>query len=102
MQLLRLALALYLPAVPAWWKAPADWYRGAMCIHAHEAAWNANTGNGFYGGLQFMPATWASVRGPKRPDQVSPREQLYRAWLVWLRDGRSWKEWPTRAYCGLL
>ena len=31
-----------------------------MCIHSHEGAWDANTGNGYYGGLQadmeFMSA----------------------------------------------
>ena len=24
---------------------------GLMCIHSHEGSWNANTGNGYYGGL---------------------------------------------------
>ena len=26
---------------------------GWLCIHAREGAWNANTGNGYYGGLQM-------------------------------------------------
>src|SRR5262245_19797091 len=38
--------------------------RGFLCIHSHEGAWDANTGNGYFGGLQmdhgFMRtyATW--------------------------------------------
>jgi hypothetical protein len=72
-----------------------------------EGAWDADTGNGYFGGLQFTAATWASVGGPSRPDLVTPREQLYRAWLVWKRDGRRWwigdgGEWgTTAAACGL-
>jgi hypothetical protein len=36
---------------------------------------------------------WASV--------FSPREQLYRSYLVWRRDGGSWREWGTARACGL-
>ncbi len=72
-----------------------------MCIHQHEGAFNANTGNGYYGGFQFLLGTWASVGGVTRPDLATPREQLYRAWRVWLRDGHSWREWGTAGMCGL-
>jgi hypothetical protein len=74
---------------------------GALCIHRHEGAWNANTGNGYYGGMQFLLSTWRSVGGRSRPDLVSPAEQLYRAFLVWRRDGGSWREWGTARLCGL-
>ena len=31
-----------------------DWlYHGLLCIHGGEGAWNSNTGNGYYGGLQM-------------------------------------------------
>jgi len=33
-------------------------YSGWMCIHAREGSWNAQTGNGYYGGLQ-MSYGWA-------------------------------------------
>jgi hypothetical protein len=72
-----------------------------MCIHHYEGAWNDNTGNGYFGGLQFLLSTWNSVNGPSRPDLVSPREQLFRAWLVWRRDGNSFREWGTASLCGL-
>lgn len=62
----------------------------ALCIHSREGAWNANTGNGYFGGFQFLLSTWASVGGRIRPDLATPREQLYRAWLVYRRDGSRW------------
>jgi hypothetical protein len=77
------------------------WLAEATCIHEHEGAWNANTGNGYFGGFQFLLGTWASVGGTVRPDLASPQEQLHRARLVWLRDGGSWREWGTAGMCGL-
>ncbi len=87
--------------MPTRWHAPKWWLRQALCIHHFEGAWNANTGNGYWGGMQFLPSTWYSVGGTTPAYLVSPREQLYRAWLVWRRDGGSWAEWGTRRVCGL-
>ena len=86
------------------WRPSASWLAQAQCVHLHEAPWSANTGNGYFGGMQFAPQTWERVGGqvhpaffhpgdPAFPFTVSPREQLHRAWLVWLRDGRSWRSW---------
>jgi len=96
--------------VPAGWHAPKAWLAGALCIHQHEGAWDAigyvNGRPTYGGGFQFMVATWQSAGGTEASvygiAQTSPREQLYRAWLVWRRDGNSWREWgrPARA-CGL-
>lgn len=91
------------------WHAPPWWLREALCIHSHEGALNAFTGNGYAGGWQFLLSTWESVGGPvvvihgvtHWADVASPREQLYRAWLVWKRDGGSWSEWGTAGMCGL-
>ena len=102
-------IAAFAAPVPASWHARAhpDWYRAALCIHRHEGAWNANTGNGYYGGMQFLATTWKSVGGVVRPDFATPREQLYRAWLVYRRDGSHWwigdgGEWGDSARaCGL-
>jgi hypothetical protein len=88
-------------AGPAHWHAPAWWLRQATCIHEREGAWDANTGNGYFGGMQFLLGTWRSVGGRGRPDLASPREQLLRAWLVYRRDGGSWREWGTARACGL-
>ncbi len=87
--------------MPRNWHAQPWWLAEAVCIHGHEGAWNADTGNGYSGGMQFLPSTWASVGGTGRPAQWPPREQLYRAWLVWKRDGGSWSEWGTAGMCGL-
>jgi hypothetical protein len=90
-------------ATPAHWHATDHprWYREALCIHAHEGAWTANTGNGYYGGMQFLASTWASANGRGLASAATPRDQLYRAWIVYLRDGRSWREWGTARACGL-
>ncbi len=56
------------------------------------------------GGWQFLPSTWASVGGSGDVYAIArtpPREQLYRAWLVYLRDGHSFREWGTAGACGL-
>lgn len=97
--------------MPSRWSArrstPAGWYSQALCLHHLEGAWNDSTGNGYEGGLQFLLSTWLSVGGPvdRRRGHwasvASPREQLYRAYLVWRRDGRSWREWGTAGACGL-
>jgi hypothetical protein len=51
--------------------------------------------------MQFTLYTWRSVGGTSFPHLASPREQLYRAWLVYRRDGNSWREWGTARACGL-
>jgi hypothetical protein len=98
--------------VPKRWHAPPWWLREAVCIHGREGAWNDNTGNGYFGGMQFLRSTWTRAGGPyyaafghpgdgRYPFTASAREQLYRAWLVWNRDGGSWREWGTARACGL-
>ncbi len=82
---------------------PRGWYTAALCIHSREGAWNSNTGNGYFGGLQFTAYTYRSVGGRSdgRADLDTPREQLYRAYRVWTRDGGSWREWGTARACGV-
>jgi hypothetical protein len=80
---------------------PDGWAAQAACIRAHEGWWTANTGNGYYGAYQFLRSTWTSVGGHGLPSEASPREQTYRAWLVWRRDGGSWREWSTAGSCGV-
>lgn len=99
--------------MPKHWHAPRWWLVQAVCVHDHEGAWNDNTGNTYYGGMQFLRSTWEKIGGrhddafdhpgdqARHPFTTSPREQLYRAWLVYLRDGHSWSEWGTAGACGL-
>jgi hypothetical protein len=82
------------------WRAQAD------CVHRHEAPWNANSGNGYFGGMQFAAATWRGLGGPADPAlahpgdpsypfTATPSEQLSMAWRLWLHDGRSWRSWGS-------
>ena len=87
--------------MPRHWHAQPWFLRAATCLHDHEGAWNANTGNGYYGGLQFLESTWIRAGGIGYPHQASPREQIYRCYRIWLQDGRSFREWGTRGICGL-
>lgn len=80
---------------------PSSWLKQAACIRSHEGTWADNTGNGYYGAYQFLLSTWQSAGGTGYPYQASPSEQTYRAYLVWQRDGGSWREWGTRGDCGL-
>lgn len=55
--------------------AGADWDTLARCESSGN--WAANTGNGFFGGLQFTPQTWAAYGGTKYADSAAgaSREQ---------------------------
>lgn len=57
--------------------------------------WHINTGNGFYGGLQFTLRSWWAVGGRGFPHRASPLEQMYRA--VRLARVQGWGAWPV---CG--
>ena len=51
-----------------------NWDAVAQCESGGN--WAINTGNGFYGGLQFSPATWASNGGTGMPHLASREEQI--------------------------
>ncbi len=55
--------------------------------------WSINTGNGFYGGLQFTQSSWAAVGGSGSPSQASREEQIARAEILQSRQG--WGAWPA-------
>jgi uncharacterized protein YabE (DUF348 family) len=50
------------------------WDRLAQCEAGGN--WHINTGNGYYGGLQFNLGTWQANGGSGRPDQASREEQI--------------------------
>jgi hypothetical protein len=93
-------------------KTNFDWItKGLICIHHYEGAWNSNTGNGYYGGLQmdygFM-ATYGSefLRKYGTADRWSPWVQLTvarRAVTGYNGYGpRGFGPWPnTRRMCGI-
>lgn len=102
-----IALLLVTAASAATWPMPKNWrakhypawFAEAMCIHRYEGAWNANTGNGYYGGMQFLLSTWRRAGGSGYPHLWPPREQLYRARVIWRANGGSWREWGTAWRC---
>lgn len=88
------------------WRAPRGWLRQAFCIHRHESVdwyragvdWQGRPSE-YFGGYQMLVSTWRSVGGRGLPSDWPPREQTYRAFLVWQRDGGSWSEWGTAGAC---
>lgn len=67
------------------------WEQLANCESGQH--WNDNTGNGFYGGLQFTLGTWAGVGGVGKPSDASKEEQIYRAKI--LESRRGFNPWPV-------
>ena len=55
--------------------------------------WNANTGNGFSGGLQFTASTWRANGGKGSAHNASREEQIRVAERVLASQG--WKAWPA-------
>jgi len=81
-------------------------YAQWLCIHKGEGAWNSNTGNGYYGGLQ-MDRGFQKTYGYRlyvtkgTADKWTPLEQMYVAERAWAT--RGFWPWPTTARaCGLI
>ena len=72
------------PAVPV-----GVWDKIAACESGGN--WHINTGNGYYGGLQFSAATWKSVGGPGLPHEHSREVQIKYAKILQARSG--WGQW---------
>ncbi len=51
-----------------------NWDAVAQCESGGN--WAINTGNGYFGGLQFSPATWKANGGRGLPSQASREEQI--------------------------
>jgi len=67
------------------------WDRLAKCESGGN--WAINTGNGYYGGVQFSLSSWRLVGGQGYPHQNSKWEQIHRAEL--LHDRQGWGAWPS-------
>lgn len=89
------------PEQPSWLE------QAFSCIHRYEGAWDANTGNGYYGGLQ-MDTTFQRQYGPDFMSRWGTADR----WPVWAQvtaaaraygSGRGFGPWPNTARaCGLL
>jgi hypothetical protein len=67
------------------WDALADCEAGGN--------WAINTGNGYYGGLQFSQSSWEAVGGTGRPDQASKSTQISMG--MRLQESSGWGAWPA-------
>jgi hypothetical protein len=85
-------------------------YEKWRCIHEHEGAWNSNTGNGYWGGLQ-MDMGFQGTYGPEFLHRWGTADR----WPVWAQltaaerafhgfagyGPRGYSPWGTRGACGL-
>jgi nucleoid-associated protein YgaU len=88
------ALALGITAGSAEAAPASAWDQLAECESGGN--WSINTGNGFYGGLQFTASTWRAFGGAayaSRADLASRSEQIAVAQRVLAVQG--WKAWPA-------
>ncbi|WP_371664075.1 transglycosylase family protein [Streptomyces sp. NBC_00280] len=72
----------------------ATWNKVAACESTND--WNINTGNGYYGGLQFSQATWEAYGGTAyagRADLATKDQQIAVAEKVLKAQGPG--AWPT-------
>jgi len=106
----RLALAIlvsFVIAASAQASRQSWLWNAFICIHRYEGAWNASTGNGYYGGLQ-MDWTFQRMYGPEflrafgTADRWPPAVQMTVAIRAYL-SGRGFYPWPNSArLCGLI
>lgn len=83
-------------AVPGYACAVDQWPWGCVAECESSGRWHINTGNGFYGGLQFWQPTWVEHGGPRyarradlatRPQQITIAEEVLRT--------QGWGAWPV-------
>lgn len=70
------------------------WQKLAQCESGGN--WSINTGNGYYGGLQFSASSWAAAGGTQYaplPHQATPAQQI--ATAEKLRANGGWGHWPA-------
>jgi LysM repeat protein len=86
------------PAEPASAPAPAPssggsgvWDSLAQCESGGD--WSINTGNGYYGGLQFSQESWNAAGGSGSPANASREEQIRVAEN--LQGMQGWGAWPS-------
>jgi len=75
---------------------PASWERLAQCESGGN--WATNTGNGYYGGIQFSLASWRNVGGTGYPHEASKETQIEMGKRLYAQGG--WGHWPgcTRSF----
>jgi LysM repeat protein len=77
-------------ATPSATPSAGVWTQLAACESGGN--WAANTGNGFYGGLQFSLSSWQAVGGTGYPHEASSATQIAMGQRLQARQG--WGAWP--------
>lgn len=71
-----------------------NWLKIAAC--ESNMRWDINSGNGYYGGLQFRLSSWRAAGGLQyapRPHLASAAQQMLTAEILLSMQG--WQAWPT-------
>lgn len=79
------------PAAASSGGGSGSWSALAQCESGGN--WAANTGNGYYGGLQFSLSTWRAHGGVGMPHQQSAGTQIAVAQRV--KNSQGWGAWPA-------
>lgn len=87
------AAAATLATAPAQAAPLQAWEALAQCESGGN--WSINTGNGYYGGLQFSPSSWVAAGGSGSPAAASKAEQIRVAENLLQMQG--WGAWPACA-----
>jgi resuscitation-promoting factor RpfA len=69
----------------------STWDAVAQCESSGN--WSINTGNGYYGGLQFSLSTWRAYGGSGMPNKASREQQI--AIAKKLQADAGWGAWPA-------
>ena len=70
------------------------WDRLARCESGGR--WHINSGNGYYGGLQFSSSTWAGFGGRHFARQASGASRLQQIKVAErVKNAQGWAAWPS-------
>ncbi|MBW3580824.1 MAG: transglycosylase family protein [Actinobacteria bacterium] len=72
---------------------PADSVWGSLAQCESGGNWQRDSGNGYYGGLQFSLPSWQAVGGDGYPDDHSREVQIAMGERLRARSG--WSAWPA-------
>jgi resuscitation-promoting factor RpfB len=80
------------PAAPS---VPSGGVWDALAQCEAGGNWAINTGNGYYGGLQFNLGTWQAYGGQGLPSDASREQQIAIGQKVVNANGGSYRAWPA-------
>jgi hypothetical protein len=72
----------------------APWVPTKNC-EAPNAGWWADTGKGFYGGLQFLLSTWRNLGGTQFADYPHHATKIQQVTIAWRHGGDGWPNCPN-------